>query len=141
MGISFSQIVGVHEQALALRDRRNQVLATNIANADTPGYQARDIDFRTAMAKAASGSASQEGLSTTSPLHMAGPSSADASATGGLAGGDLKYRVPNQPSLDGNTVESQVEQAQFADNALRYQATLTFLGGEFSSLKLAINGS
>lgn len=137
MGISFSQIVGVHEQALALRDRRNQVLATNIANADTPGYQARDIDFRAAMAKAAAGTSAQENLNTTSPLHLAGQSA----ASGGLAGGDLQYRVPNQPSLDGNTVESQVEQAQFADNALRYQATLTFLGGEFSSLKLAINGS
>lgn len=135
MGISFNQALGVHEQALKLREQRHQVLATNIANADTPGYQARDIDFAAAMAQAAKGQ-EQGGMLTTSALHMSGNASSQ-----GLAGADLKYRMPHQPSLDGNTVESQVEQAQFAENALRYQATLTFLGGEFSSLKLAIKGA
>lgn len=136
MGISFNQALGVHEQALKLREQRHQVLATNIANADTPGYQARDIDFAAAMAQAAKGQG-QGGMTTTSSRHMQGA----MTASGGVGGADLKYRTPHQPSLDGNTVESQVEQAQFAENALRYQATLSFLGGEFSSLKLAIKGA
>jgi len=136
MGISFNQALGVHEQALKLREQRHQVLATNIANADTPGYQARDIDFASAMAQAAKGE-SQGGLTTTSSLHL----QSSLTAANGAGSADLKYRTPHQPSLDGNTVESQVEQAQFAENALRYQATLTFLGGEFSSLKLAIKGA
>ena len=90
------------------------MLQSNIANAATPGYLARDFDFETALRQADAG-------------QPATP--------------DLGYRVPMAATLDGNTVESQVEQAQFAENAMRYQATLTFLGGEFSSLKLAIKGA
>lgn len=119
-----------NEQALKLRALRNQVLSSNIANADTPNYKARDIDFAGAMA-----AARDEGmrLRTSSDLHVSGFSTRDVAA-------DLKYRVPMQPSLDGNTVESDVEQAAFAENAFMYRATLQFLDGQVRSIKYAIKG-
>ena len=102
-----------------------------MANVDTPGYQARDLDFRAAL-----DGAQQQNLSVsrTRSNHI--------QPDGGAAAleAQLKYRVPNQPSLDGNTVELHIEQAQFADNAVRYQATLTFLGSKFNGLKDAITG-
>lgn len=130
MAISFDKALGDLPAQLALYGRRSSVLASNIANADTPGYKARDIDFRSVLATAGN---DQVALRTTRPGHIA--------ANGGTVGGaDLLYRVPVQPSLDGNTVNSQVEQAQFAENSVRYQSTLTFLSGKFKSLKLAIKG-
>ena len=100
------------------------------ANADTPGFKARDIDFRSVLAAA---DADQIALKTTQAGHI-------GSAGASPGGAELLYRVPVQPSLDGNTVNSQVEQAQFAENAVRYQSTLTFLGSKFQGLKLAIKG-
>lgn len=130
MAITFDKALGDLPAQLALYSKRSGVLAANIANADTPGFKARDIDFRSALAVA---SGEQLALRTTRPGHIGGAGS-------DLAGPELMYRIPTQPSLDGNTVNSQVEQAQFAENAVRYQSTLTFLGGKFQGLKLAIKG-
>lgn len=135
MAINFDKALGVHEQALQVRAQRHEVLASNIANADTPGYKARDIDFRAALQKSAQSSAGQLRLLSTQANHM------PVSGVGGSNGpAELMYRMPLQPSLDGNTVESHVEQAQFADNTMRYQATLQFLSSKFSGLKTVIQG-
>jgi flagellar basal-body rod protein FlgB len=140
--------LGVHATALRLREQRTELLATNLANADTPGYKSRDIDFRGAMAAAggsAGGSAGAPGagqaavLTATRPGHF-GTSSVD-SAKGALSTeAFLRYRTPLAPSLDGNTVDAQLEQAAFADNAVHYQATLSFLSSKFRSLMTAITG-
>lgn len=130
MAISFDKALGDMPAQLTLYGRRSGVLASNIANADTPGYKARDIDFRSVLAAA---EGDRVALKTTRARHIGGA---------GGAGGDaeLMYRIPVQPSLDGNTVNSQVEQAEFTENAVRYQSTLTFLNGKFKGLKLAIKG-
>ncbi len=130
MAISFDKALGDMPAQLALYGKRSSLLASNLANADTPGFKARDIDFRSVLAAADAG---QVHLKTTNAGHIGD--------SGGLSGAaDLLYRVPVQPSLDGNTVNSQVEQAEFAENAVRYQSTLTFLNGKFKGLKLAITG-
>ena len=120
-----------HVEALELRALRHRVLSSNIANADTPHYKARDIDFATALSAARSESL---GLARTSARHLAG------SGAGSAAGGVVRYRVPTQPSLDGNTVETDVEQAAFADNAIRYRASLEFLDAAIRKLRYAIKG-
>jgi flagellar basal-body rod protein FlgB len=118
------------EQALKARALRNEVLSSNIANADTPNYKARDIDFGTALREASGGLAMQR----TNALHRAAGGSVSAPA-------DVKYRVPTQPTLDGNTVETDVEQAAFAENALMYRASLQFINGQIRTLRYAIRGS
>ena len=129
MTISFSS---QHEQFLAMRAMRNEVLSTNIANADTPNYKARDYDFADAMRKVGQ---QQDALpmTQTSPLHKNAWSTNDF-------GSRLMYRVPTQPTLDGNTVETDVEQAAFAENAVKYRASLRFLDGHFKGLRYAIKG-
>ncbi|MDJ0941701.1 MAG: flagellar basal body rod protein FlgB [Woeseiaceae bacterium] len=124
--------ISQHEQALKLRALRNQVLTSNIANADTPGYKARDIDFASALSKAKTDSLQLVG---TSNLHMNSGGSLSTAASA-----DMNYRIPTQPTLDGNTVETDVEQAQFAENALYYRASLAFLDGSIRTLKFAIKG-
>ncbi|HEV7610233.1 MAG TPA: flagellar basal body rod protein FlgB [Steroidobacteraceae bacterium] len=136
MPINLDQYVSVHAAALEVRARRGELIANNLANADTPGYQARDIDFRQAMARAAGSPTAGVSLSTTQPGHIGGSTAADAATNP-----DLKYRTPLAPSLDGNTVDAQIEQASFAENAVRYQATLTFLNAKFRGLLTAILGS
>jgi flagellar basal-body rod protein FlgB len=136
MPLNLDQYVSVHATALEVRSRRGELIANNLANADTPGYQARDIDFRQAMARAAGEQTSGVALSTTHAGHVGGNASADAAHNP-----DLKYRIPLAPALDGNTVDTQVEQASFAENAVRYQATLTFLNSKFRGLLTAILGS
>ena len=137
MANSLDQYLGVHAAALDVRARRTELIANNLANADTPGYKARDIDFRQAMARAA-GDQGVGGvsLSTTQAGHIGGNASASAATNP-----DLKYRTPLAPALDGNTVDAQIEQAAFAENAVRYQATLTFLNAKFRGLLTAILGS
>jgi flagellar basal-body rod protein FlgB len=132
MSFSLDSYLGVHADALKLQSKRTEVIADNLANADTPGYKARDIDFRAALANAGSADAPVK-MTTTNPGHMAIDPNTDASA-------NLKYRTPLAPSLDGNTVDPQLEQAAFADNAVRYQATLSFLSSKFRSLMTAITG-
>ena len=127
----FNNLFGIHEKALLLYGDRVGVLANNLANADTPGFKARDIDFRAVLAQADPGAALP--LAVTEPGHIAlnaaGPSSAA-----------LKYRNPYQASLDGNTVEMPVEQAAFAENNVRYQASLGFINDDIADLRLAIMG-
>ncbi|EXI81453.1 MAG: putative proximal rod protein [Candidatus Accumulibacter appositus] len=120
-------------QALTLRAERQQVLAGNIANADTPHYQARDFDFTTTLQRAVSGR--EQGnlrLATTSPRHSPGTAAADPL--------QLLYRQPTQASADGNTVDMDVERAQFAENSFFYEAGLTFLTGRINTLRSAIQG-
>ena len=121
---------GQHALALKLRSMRTEVLATNIANADTPNYKARDLDFGAALERAQSGR-----------VAMAKTHAGHVDASSGPAGAQLKYRLPHQPSQDGNTVQPDVEQAEFAENVLRYRASLMFLDGKVRTLKLAIKGS
>ncbi|HHM04697.1 MAG TPA: flagellar basal body rod protein FlgB [Gammaproteobacteria bacterium] len=130
MAISLDKALGIHVQALKVRAARAQVLAANIANADTPHYLAKDIDFKAVLNQALAGNGT---LKTTDPRHF--PS---AQGVGEKAG--VKYRVPLQPSLDGNTVDTQIEQAEFARNAVQHQASLTFLSGRIKGLISAIKG-
>jgi flagellar basal-body rod protein FlgB len=133
MPIDLNKHLGVHAAALNLRSQRTEVLAANLANADTPGYRARDIDFKSALA-AASGSNSGVHLATTRAGHIG------AATVNGMPAPELKYRTPLAPSLDGNTVDAQLEQSAFAENTVRYQATLTFLSSKFRGLMTAITG-
>ncbi len=130
MPISFDSALGIHQKALAFRSQRTEILASNIANADTPGYKARDIDFKSAMAGAESKSTNS--LTQTNSKHIQ-INTAQNNA-------EVLYRVPNQSSLDGNTVDGLVEKSAFAENALRYQASLMFLGGKFKGMMAAIKG-
>jgi len=151
MAINLDSYLGVHAQALTLEAQRTELLAANLANADTPNYKARDIDFKAALAAAGSGSGSSSNSSasgtagsgarlavtTTSAAHQGAQS---ANSMDAAIGANLKYRVPMAPSLDGNTVDTQLEQAAFAENSVRYQATLTFLNARFKELMTAIVG-
>ena len=135
--------LGVHAQALVVRERRTELIANNLANADTPGFKAQDIDFRQALAQAAGKAQSGSGalgLTITTQGHQGG--AATQGSADGIDGlrGLLRYRSPFAPSLDGNTVDVQVEQAAFAENAVRYQATLSFLSSRFRGLMTAITG-
>jgi flagellar basal-body rod protein FlgB len=127
----FDNVFGIHEQALLLHGQRLGVLANNLANADTPNFKARDIDFRAVLA-----GADQQiplALSTTAPGHIALNAPEQPAA-------ELMYRNPFQASLDGNTVEMPVEQAAFAENNVRYQASLGFINSRIAELQFAIAG-
>lgn len=128
MPSSIDRLFGVHAQALQLRAQRGELLASNLANADTPDYKARDLDFGKALETAQADSA----LRATHANHIT------RHADGGSA--STLYRVPSQAALDGNTVDTQIEQQKFAENALRYQTTLRFLNGKISGLMKAIKG-
>lgn len=110
---AFDRLFGIHSTALALRSKRMTVLASNIANAATPNYKARDLDFQAALQSAEAGQSPDKAL---------------------------RFRVPVQPSLDGNTVEMSVEQTAFAENAIAYRATLSFLQGRVGTLTRALKG-
>jgi len=117
----------VHEQALALRSQRMEVLARNIANADTPHFKAQDIDFKQVLR-----STQDSALQTTDARHIAqGP---EESANG------LKYRIPFNVSFDGNSVELAVEQAKFGQSAADYQTTLSILENRISGVRKALRG-
>lgn len=126
-----------HGDALKLRAERQRVLAANIVNADTPNYKAMDFDFKSALQNATSGtgisSSAAAGASRTDTRHL-------TTSTVSLPGVELKYRTPNQLSIDGNSVEMDTERAGFADNAVRYEASLRFLNGQIKTLTLAIQG-
>ena len=135
MPMNLNAYLGVPQDALKIRGQRTEVLARNLANADTPGYKARDLDFRAALAQASGSPDAPIAMTTTHANQIA--TAVDAS---GETSPNLKYRVPLAPSLDGNTVDVQLEQAAFAENAVRYQATLSFLSARFRSLMTAITG-
>jgi flagellar basal-body rod protein FlgB len=137
MPINLDTYLGVHADALKIRGQRTELLARNLANADTPGYQARDLDFRAALAQAggAAGPDAPVPMRATNVNHI---NTAGAADTANSA--NLKYRVPLAPALDGNTVDVQMEQAAFAENSVRFQATLTFLSARFRGLLTALTG-
>ncbi len=136
MPVNLDTYLGVHQDALKLYARRTAVLANNLANADTPNFKAQDIDFKSVLAQSGSGSSAgtKPALAATHAMHVS--TAPDAAMTDGA----LKYRVPLAPSLDGNTVDAQLEQAAFADNTVRYQAALAFLSDKFKGLMTAITG-
>ena len=127
----FENIFGIHEQALMVHGQRLGVLAANLANADTPGYKARDIDFSAVLSHAQGETALPLGVTHAAHITFDDPDTAV---------GDLKYRNPYQASLDGNTVEMPVEQAAFSENNVRYQASLGFINSTISLLQFAIAG-
>ncbi len=128
--MNLDNIFGIHAKAMQLRSYRAEVLATNIANAETPNYLARDFDFKQVLQSVAD---ERSALKVTRPGHI---QAGDAE----LMGEDLMYRVPEQPSIDGNTVDLQIERAEFTRNAMQYQASVRFLNGKISGLLRAIKG-
>ena len=126
---SFTEHLGFHASAfLQLRSRRNEMLASNIANAATPNFKARDLDFDTELKRI-----NKIGnIQTTNNSHFASIQK--------RIGKDSVFRLPIHPSLDGNTVEMAVEQMQFSENVMRYQTTLSFLNNKISGLRSAIKG-
>ncbi len=125
--------IGFHQAALDVRAYRQQLLASNIANADTPHYKARDVDFKAALAGAVNGRLEHLALSTTSQRHL-----------GPAAGNPLEafsgYRGELQSSVDGNTVNMDVERSAFAENALHYEASITFINGLLRTMQQAVQG-
>ena len=125
---SFKENLGFHASALHLRSRRNDMLASNIANAATPNFKARDLDFDSELKRI-----NKIGnVASTDERHF--------SSIQKRIGQDSVFRLPIHPSLDGNTVEMAVEQMQFSENVMRYQTTLTFLNNKISGLRSAIRG-
>ncbi|MBS1213213.1 MAG: flagellar basal body rod protein FlgB [Proteobacteria bacterium] len=129
MAINFDNALGVHPMALKFRDQRSELLASNLANADTPNYKARDIDFQSVL----------QGLQSPK-LKLAATQQAHLQPQGVNSGAQLQYRLPSQPSLDGNTVDAEQEQVRYAENALSYQFSLRLLTDKFSGLVTAIRG-
>ena len=127
-----------YKQALDLRDKRQDVLAANIANADTPGYKSRDFDFRAELDRVL-GATGNNGTPAV-PLKTTAVGHIGAASPGSLDGTQLAYRNAAQPSLDGNTVEMVVEQTEFSENAVRYQTSLAFINGRIAGLMSAIRG-
>jgi flagellar basal-body rod protein FlgB len=124
-----------HHQALSLRGQRQQLIASNIANADTPHYKARDFDFNAALQSALTHDRPAAALATTAPGHVAArPGEA------GPAGVPLLYRTQTQGAVDGNSVDVDAERAAFADNAVHYEANLTFLNHQIKAMLAAIQG-
>jgi len=131
MAISFDKAFGIHPESLALRSKQSEVVAGNIANADTPGYKAKAMDFQKLLAQAAQ--KQQTGMSRTHEKHL------DVRIE---TNNDLEFRIPNQPDTgDGNTVDVQVERNLYLDNSMRYQASLQFMNGKIQGLKKAITGA
>lgn len=131
MAFDLDKAFGIHAQAASMRSYRAELLAKNIANADTPNYKAVDIDFKTALANAGGGG--ELAMATSSSQHI-------QTTTADEARYQRLYRVPLQPALDGNTVDTQVEQAEFGRNAVQHQASLTFLNSRINGLITAIKG-
>ena len=131
MRFGFDNITGLNEKALAIRNQRNELIANNLANADTPNYKARDLDFREILASSKENMNAGK-LVKTDAKHF-DISTSDFNPL-------MKYRVPTQPSLDGNTVDVHIEQAEFGENAVRYQASLHFLDKKFKGIINAFRG-
>lgn len=129
MALDLDSYFGIHRKALQVWEQRSSQIANNLANVNTPNYKARDIDFKEALS-GAMGSDSQ--LKVDSPNHI---QVADANFSN-----QTKYRIPSHVSLDGNTVDKDIETAEFAHNALNYQASLSFLDGKIKSMLTALRG-
>ncbi|NIF20510.1 MULTISPECIES: flagellar basal body rod protein FlgB [Pantoea] len=123
-------------EALNLRAQRQEILASNIANADTPGYQARDIDFSSELSRVMEqgrSAGSSMALKVTSPRHIEAQTNSQPSM-------DLMYRIPDQPAADGNTVDMDRERTQFADNSLKYQTDLTLISSQIKGMMSVLQG-
>jgi flagellar basal-body rod protein FlgB len=130
MAISFNNALGIHQHTVRVRERNAEVISTNIAQSNTPGFKARGMDFDKALQAATTGASF--GLSRTSDRHIA----ASTNVTG-----DKMYRLPTQPDTgDGNTVDVDLERNLFMQNQIRHQASLDFLGSKFKNLTKAIKG-
>lgn len=129
MGLDVNNWFGIHEQALKLRDQRSSQIANNLANINTPNYKARDIDFKQVLNENMTGQNMK--MVTDAPGQVQGQSSFSAK---------LMYRTPYQTSLDGNTVDKNIEASEFTQNAVNYKASLTFLDGKIKSMMKAIRG-
>ena len=128
MAISLDRLVGLHQKALQVRSDKMEVIAGNLANANTPGYKAKDIDFQQAMKNAQFG---QTKLAVTNDKHIQGSASAHA---------NTQFRIPDQPDTgDGNTVDVQRERNAFLETGMRYEAGLTLISGKFSGMKKALS--
>lgn len=127
--LGFDKALGIHPTMATLRSHRSAVIAANLANADTPNYKARDIDFSSAL----SGFKDANNLALTQRRHL-------SVGAEDMLGAELLYRRPAQVSMDQNTVEVDIERAKFMENAMRFQASLRFLDGKFSGLRAAFRG-
>ncbi|MET0333794.1 MAG: flagellar basal body rod protein FlgB [Rhizobacter sp.] len=123
-----------HGQALSLRSERQRLIASNIANADTPNYVARDMDFNAALRQATGQMQGAPGLAATKPGHIG------LEGTQAAAQANLQYASQSQTNLDRNTVDMDRERANFADNSVRYEATLRFINGNVRTMLDAIRG-
>ncbi len=133
MDAALDKALGIHDNALKLRSQRSSVIASNIANSDTPNYKARDLDFKQLLSHAANQQQSNSvTLQTTNSSHLGGG--------GHSIDGEMMYRTPTQPALDGNTVDTQAEHTRFAENTFMYQASLSFLSSKFKGISYAIKG-
>ncbi|WP_367607251.1 flagellar basal body rod protein FlgB [Legionella sp. W05-934-2] len=129
MGLDVNNWFGIHENALKIRDQRSSQIANNLANINTPNYKARDVDFKQMLQANMAGQ--MQGMTTDAPGHIQAQSTFAA---------ELKYRTPSQTSLDGNSVDKDLEVSAFTQNALSYQASLSFLDGKIKSMIRAIRG-
>lgn len=132
MRFNLDKAMGIHETALYVRARRSAILSSNLANSDTPNFKARDLDFRQVLQNAEARS-SGGNVRTTNAKHIQPGGYSAASA-------EMLYRQPYQPSIDGNTVDAQIEKAKFAENAMQYQTSLSFLTGKIKGLTKALKG-
>ncbi|WP_313489311.1 flagellar basal body rod protein FlgB [Stutzerimonas nitrititolerans] len=134
MSISFDKALGIHEKALGFRAQRAEVLANNIANADTPNYKARDLEFSSVLAaQAAKSQQGSFGVNLTNEKHIAAEGLE-------IANPSLRFRTPHHASLDQNTVDLQIEQSTYAENAIDFQASFTLLNSKFKGLMSALRG-
>lgn len=131
MAISINNAFGIHENAMHLQSRRAQLLSQNLANSDTPGYKAKDIDFKNALKSMSNGNLKTP-LNTTQSGHV--------QPKGFFMGLEEMYRRPTQSSLDGNTVEPHVEMGEFTENSMRYLMTLRIMSGKINGMLSAIRG-
>lgn len=122
-----------NQTALTLRAARQELIASNIANADTPNYKAKDIDFASALQGALGGASPKLAMAATAGNHLSGGNT-------GVLGAPVMYRSVTQPSADGNTVDMDIERAQFADNALRYEASVKFISEDIKLVLTALQG-
>jgi flagellar basal-body rod protein FlgB len=129
--VKLGNAFGIHEQALLVRSQRNELLASNIANADTPNYKSRDLDFREVLKKQ---SVQPVTLKATHAGHI-------QPSQGSVSPQYIKYRTVAQPSLDGNTVNVEQELVRFSENSAQFEATMRFLTGKIQGIEKAIKGS
>lgn len=132
MAISFDRALGIHERAMQVRLSRAELLANNLANVDTPNFKARDVDFRSVL-KSEQSRRQHLSMQRTHERHI-------GQQMGGGDSAEVMYRVPLQPAIDGNTVEEQMELAEYTKNAVDFQASFFFLNSKFKGLRNALTG-